>query len=411
MAATWVEADPSITAACDDESTRYALGGVEMRNHPTEPDRVVVAATDSRCLAVGVMDGHVECGDSIIVPKSIMPKSKAEQSKVSKSIGEHKKRVHYEADRKKWEAPAYDRTADPVEGRFPNYPDVLPQVHGGFLSLSIDPRILYDLATAVGCGVDDNRSLELLIDVEAVERYVRNQLPDESSFRDDVKAHVLAHATKADGSQLVLAVDPSGNIVTIDDEKRMAHATQLDWIVVDHLPADATVLEWQDEMWRKVVARTRLECGHVRNAIAVVGHHGRIGAIMPLAPERNRQTTGAEVYEAVRKLAAEACRPKRTNEELPVPEIPSPASEPTQQEAFRGDGEESDPDDEPESDGGDDRNDPTSCEYGETHGNDMNLDSETDHFDPPVEYAPDSAGESQSAPVDPMAALMALVTG
>lgn len=310
---TWVEADPSITAACDDASTRYALGGFEMRNHPTEPERVVVAATNSRCLAVGFMDGHVECGDSVVVPKAIMPKSKAEQGKVSKAIGDHKKRVHYEAERKKWEAPAYDRTADPVDGRFPRFSEVLPHVHGGFLSLTIDPRILYDLAIAVGCGVEDHRGLELLIDVEAVERYVASKTPDEQQFRDDVKNHVVAHATKADGSLLVLAVDEwDHSIETIEDERRMAFATQHDWILIDYMPADATVLEWQDELWKKAVARTRFECSHVRNAVAVVGH-GRIGAIMPLAPGRERQTTGAEVYEELRKIAVEACKPRRAS--------------------------------------------------------------------------------------------------
>lgn len=405
MAATWVEADPSITAACDEESTRYAMGGFEMRNHPTEPDRVVVAATDSRCIAVGVMDGHVQCGDSIIVPKSIMPKSKAEQNKASKAIG-MKKCIHYEADRKKWEAPAYDRTADPVDGRFPKYTEVLPHVHGGFLSLSIDPRLLYDLAIAVGCGVDDHRSLELLIDIEAVERYVKNHLPDEANFRDDVKNHVLAHVTKADGSSLTLAVDPKDHSVeTIDDDKRLAFVVQHDWIMVDYMPADATVLEWQDELWRKVVARTKFECGHVRNCIPVVGH-GRIGAIMPLFPERERQTTGAEVYEEIRKLAVEACKPKRTNEESVVPNQPALVP-PVAQETFP-DQVDDHRDDEDGEDVGDDSDDQTSCEYGETHGNDMNLDVEEEPHAPAETFSESVWYGDTPAASDPMAQLLAI---
>lgn len=79
---------------------------------------------------------------------------------------------------------------------------------------------------------------------------------------------------------------------------------------------------------------------------------------------------------------------------MPEPAAPVP---PVTQQTYP------DPSDDDADDGGDDSDDQTSCEYGETHGNDMGLDVE-----PEAEAEDDPAPWQDPVPADPMAQLLAI---
>lgn len=108
--------------AADDESTRYALGGVLVELSPNE---VTFAATDSRrlavvsapCEAVGVDDDKV----SPVIPRKAMQlieRSLSDDSEPTK-IAAHGNEVLIQCG----QSTIYSRL---VEGRFPNYRDVIP---------------------------------------------------------------------------------------------------------------------------------------------------------------------------------------------------------------------------------------------------------------------------------------------
>lgn len=397
---TWIEADPSITAACDDESTRYALGGVQMFNHPEESERVIVAATDGRCLAVAEMSGCVEDSEPSLVPKAIFPKSQKELKEVGKAKGV-RSLVSYDRENKEWRAPAYGRTAPVIDGRFPRFTEVMPHVTGRVLQLTIDPRLLAELAVAVGSNEED-RGVTLLIDIDSSLRAAESKLPDRATFRDDVRSHVLSHADKS--GPLVIAVNPNGyDIETVDPDERsdpkvkarLEVLRQCDWIIVDSMPDSATPEEWEEVLWGKVYADAMNRFLHVCNGTPVSGN-SRVGVIVPMSPDRKAGSDhDVKQYERIRKLAekAVAAEKKRAGKKKPKEDPPAEA------------GPASDPPEDPPGD--DDSDDQTSAEYGERHGNDMQLETVPDEpvpFDPPQECT----GEPTVQASDPMAALMAL---
>ena len=109
--------------AADDESTRYALGGIFVELSPTS---AVLAATDSRRLAVADMpagvQGELSETKSVVLPRKAMTllerSLEADDSAVLIVPGEHDVVI------KSTDCMLYTRL---VEGRFPNFRDVLPQ--------------------------------------------------------------------------------------------------------------------------------------------------------------------------------------------------------------------------------------------------------------------------------------------
>jgi hypothetical protein len=362
--ATWLEADPSITAACDVESTRYTLSAIEAKNHPTEKDRVVVAATNGRVLAIGEMAGHVdhvehfgdkklEC-DVAIVPASIFPKTKKELTAVSKAHG-NRQCIRFDEANQQWAAPAYDRTAQTVDGRFPRCTDVLPHVDGSWLRLMIDPWLLLELAKACNCNYEHGRGLTLLIDIDRIERQqIKLNLPDREKLYADV-TQCLATALRSSEEQqklhpqVAIVTNPFGgdtHLYAADDED-LAEFAEKDWIV-SIVSRDQSPGELTDKIMSKIEWITRETHFHVTGTIPVVGN-GRIGAIMPLAPERKQERHDVETYERVRKLAIDAEQARALKKTAAQPES-GPASENPETEP--------EPEPEPEPEKPDGRRDP-----------------------------------------------------
>jgi len=111
-----------VVFAADDESTRYALGGIYMEISPTQ---LILAATDSRRLAVveipaGVR-GDVDQTISLVLPRKAMTllerSIEGDESEILIAPSEN------EVLAKSGHSTLFTRL---VEGRFPNFRDVLP---------------------------------------------------------------------------------------------------------------------------------------------------------------------------------------------------------------------------------------------------------------------------------------------
>ncbi|MCG6157423.1 DNA polymerase III subunit beta [Rubinisphaera margarita] len=108
--------------AADDESTRYALGGIFVEMAPTQ---MVLAATDSRRLAVmeavSGTQGEVSETRSIVVPRKAMTlierSIEGDDAEILLAPGDNEITV------RSGNCMIYSRL---VEGRFPNFRDVLP---------------------------------------------------------------------------------------------------------------------------------------------------------------------------------------------------------------------------------------------------------------------------------------------
>lgn len=108
--------------AVDDESARYALGGVYME---LTPNQIVLAATDSRRLAVVELPsssrGEVPEKQSVVIPRKAMTllerSIEGDETEILIAPGEH------DAVFSAGNSMIYTRL---VEGRFPNFRDVLP---------------------------------------------------------------------------------------------------------------------------------------------------------------------------------------------------------------------------------------------------------------------------------------------
>lgn len=150
--------------ACDMESNRLALTGVLIEPH--DDTDVICAATNGRILAVVKEEGT--CKEPIIAPGECFKAKKGQSLNVVKN-GRWEK--------SSWSMKRNARTdmttsvlAD-VEGRFPRYRDVLPNIeYARTLAVSIDPQLLLDLANALGRRESDkdyenNRAITLLIPV------------------------------------------------------------------------------------------------------------------------------------------------------------------------------------------------------------------------------------------------------
>jgi DNA polymerase III subunit beta len=122
--------------ATDDESTRYALGGIKLELADGD---VTLAATDSRRLAVVATRGRVEGSPEVGTPDPVVP-SKAMQL-VERSITEDDQEVHVAIHQnhalfRVGNSTIFSRL---VEGRFPRYRDVIPNRHEAEIELTVGP--------------------------------------------------------------------------------------------------------------------------------------------------------------------------------------------------------------------------------------------------------------------------------
>lgn len=120
----------------DDESTRYALGGIQLE---LEPEKVTFAATDSRRLAVMTAACQSEGIEGDDTPKPVIPR-KAMQL-LERSITDDDAEVMLVTHGndvlvKTPHSTIYSRL---VDGRFPNYRDVLPSDSSAAIELVAGP--------------------------------------------------------------------------------------------------------------------------------------------------------------------------------------------------------------------------------------------------------------------------------
>ena len=168
MSAITVEFSPKypLHLATDTESTRYALAGVQiepcvLRDGGKPHNGIVCAATNGRILAVVRQEG--ECAETVIAPGDCFKANKGQEVNIAKN-GRWEKSA--------WKMKRGQRTdmttnvLSEVEGRFPRYRDILPNIEiGRTLSVSLDPRQLLDLATAIRRVDGDTHAVTLIIPV------------------------------------------------------------------------------------------------------------------------------------------------------------------------------------------------------------------------------------------------------
>lgn len=122
--------------ATDSESTRYALGGIQME---LGADRLTLAATDSRRLAV------VTCGSSVVGTPEIPAASPVIPSKamglIEKSLGDGTGEVHIALHANDIVVRCQGTTiaSQLVQGRFPDYRKVVPESYNSTVELVVAP--------------------------------------------------------------------------------------------------------------------------------------------------------------------------------------------------------------------------------------------------------------------------------
>ncbi len=129
---TWLESAIEKTVfACDVESTRFALCGICFNFCPK--GEMVLAATDTRRLAI--VTGLYECNDGPDVPaKAIIPTKAA--TIIGRSCGgQPQVKIRATENSVTVEAGNVSIFSRLVEGRFPNYRDVVPTDDGSVITL------------------------------------------------------------------------------------------------------------------------------------------------------------------------------------------------------------------------------------------------------------------------------------
>lgn len=160
MSEITVELSPKhpLHLACDAESKRPAITGVLIEPH--DDTDVVCVATNGRILAVVKEEGT--CKEPTIAPGECFKAKKGETLAVAKN-GRWEK-SSWKMKRGIREGVTTSVLAD-VEGRFPRYRDVLPNIEcGRTLAVTIDARQLIDLQNAL-CADNEQQCITLLIPV------------------------------------------------------------------------------------------------------------------------------------------------------------------------------------------------------------------------------------------------------
>ncbi len=161
------------------ETDRYALGGILVE---ATPERITLVATDSRRLAVA----HVAClGYSRFAPghRPIVP-SKA-MALIERSTHDDAQEVHLEfgpADVLLRSGPTtiYARL---VEGRFPQYQDVIPRECPTTFSVQVGP-LLDALRSAAACMDDEQPAAHLSLTAGALE--IRSEATEKGTARSSI---------------------------------------------------------------------------------------------------------------------------------------------------------------------------------------------------------------------------------
>lgn len=158
---------------CDRDSTRYALGGVEISAGAS--GRLSAAATDTRHLVAVTIDGEITGAGSlsrpiVLPPEVIPPRRKARETLadlICHAGGEIRSRA--------------GRVMRAIEGRFPAWRDIIPHTVTGtdsvkisqfrgepveYVAVTIDPAFLRNVCEVIDArSLPEDRGCELLIPV------------------------------------------------------------------------------------------------------------------------------------------------------------------------------------------------------------------------------------------------------
>jgi hypothetical protein len=161
-----------MTGCCDNESTRYALGGILVE----KGDNPIVAATDSRCLAITRAEGT--CDEDVIVPISVVPKNgdvnkvnfitsvKSEGKTVCQSYVAKAKKFNGEPEKLAHPingANVTTKAGESLEGRFPRYRDVIPKPDtGNKFIVTLDPKMMVNVHKAINTDLEENQGLTMI---------------------------------------------------------------------------------------------------------------------------------------------------------------------------------------------------------------------------------------------------------
>lgn len=181
--------------ATDVESTRYALGGVQLE---LTRDRITLAATDSRRLAVIQSTCSAHGSVSEEQQKPVVP-SKA-MALIERSVADDEQDVWIAVRNndvlvKSGQSTIYSRL---VEGRFPKYQDVIPTDYQAKVDLVVGP---FHSAVRQGMIVTDEES-------RGVDFSFGNGTLRLSSQAPDVGASTIEIPIGYDGDEIVVTFDP-----------------------------------------------------------------------------------------------------------------------------------------------------------------------------------------------------------
>lgn len=181
--------------ATDVESTRYALGGVQME---LTADKITLAATDSRRLAVIKSSCSAQGSVSEEVQKPVIPRTA--MALIERSVADDDADVWVSVRNndvliKSGHSTIYSRL---VEGRFPNYQDVIPTDYKAKIDLVVGP---FHSAVRQGMIVTDDES-------RGVDFAFGNGTLKLSSQAADVGSSTIEMPIGYDGDEIVATFDP-----------------------------------------------------------------------------------------------------------------------------------------------------------------------------------------------------------
>lgn len=168
-----IRIETDLSAATDQESTRYALNNVQILPCPRDPDHVYAMACDSRILAIVQAEGKTD-GNPVLMPAKHAKPKRGKGATYTSLNGEWRtsttKRHTLPKGREIDSAAvaAMETVAvsavNPEPGRFPNVAAVIPDDLSGAVVVTLNATLLANLAAAInrpGAQMDNTLTLIL----------------------------------------------------------------------------------------------------------------------------------------------------------------------------------------------------------------------------------------------------------
>lgn len=159
-----IRIETDLSAATDQESTRYALNNVQILPCPRDPDHVYAIACDSRILAIVQAEGKTD-GNPVLMPAKHSKPKRGKAATYTTLNGEwrtsttKKHNLPKGRDIDSAAVAAMETVAvsaiDTNPGRFPNVAAVIPDDLSGAVVVTLDARLLANLAAALNPTASD----------------------------------------------------------------------------------------------------------------------------------------------------------------------------------------------------------------------------------------------------------------